>query len=79
MGNKGTSDRLLAHYTPSNGLCSGEFLFYVYKNDSKTSGDMLFKATKYMNAKDSMITQDEKGKKKDVQDDTRPYGRRKAP
>lgn len=40
---------------------------------------MLFKATKYMNAKDSMITQDEKGKKKDVQDDTRPYGRRKAP
>lgn len=39
---------------------------------------MLFKATKYMNAKDFMITQDEKGKKKDVQDKTRPYGRRTA-
>ena len=40
---------------------------------------MLFRVTKYMNAKDSMITQDEKGKKKNVQDNTHPYGRRKAP
>lgn len=40
---------------------------------------MLFRVTKYMNAKNSMTTQDEKGKKKNVQDDTRPYERRMPP
>ena len=39
-----------------NGLCFREFLFSVYKNDPKTMTDMLYKATKYMNAKDAMTS-----------------------
>ena len=39
----------------TNGLQSGEFLFSIYKNDPKKMVDMLYKATKYMNAKDAMI------------------------
>ena len=41
----------------TNGLQSGEFLFSIYKNDPKKMVDMLYKATKYMNAKDAMIAQ----------------------
>ena len=40
--------------TFTNGLFSREFLFSVYKNDSKMMTDMLYKATKYMNAKNAM-------------------------
>ena len=36
-------------------LQSGEFLFSIYKNDPKMMADMLYKATKYMNAEDAMI------------------------
>ena len=39
----------------TNGLQSGEFLFSIYKNDLKIMADMLYKATKYMNAEDVMI------------------------
>ena len=38
----------------TNGLCSREFLFFIYKHDSKTMTNMLYRATKYMNAKDAM-------------------------
>ena len=53
--------------TFTNGLQSQEFLFSIYENDLKTMTDMLYKATKYMNAKDAMIAQgegetDEEGK-----------------
>jgi len=53
--------------TFTNGLQSREFLFSIYENDLKTMTDMLYKATKYMNAKDAMIAQgegeiDEEGK-----------------
>ena len=41
----------------TNGLQSGEFLFSIYKNDPKKMVDMLYKATKYMNAKDATIAQ----------------------
>ena len=37
----------------TNKLQSGEFLFSIYKNDPKTMADMLYKATKYMNAEDT--------------------------
>ena len=47
-------DRLLVTAF-TNGLQSGEFLFSIYKNDPKMMIDILFKATKYMNAEDTMI------------------------
>ena len=34
----------------TNRLQSGEFLFSIYKNNLKMMADMLYKATKYMNA-----------------------------
>ena len=36
--------------TFTNRLQSGEFLFSIYKNNLKMMADMLYKATKYMNA-----------------------------
>ena len=39
----------------TNGLQSREFLFSIYKNDLKMMADMLYKATKYMNAENAMI------------------------
>ena len=44
---------LVAAFT--NGLQKGKFLFSLYKNDSKTMSDVLYKATKYMNAKDALL------------------------
>ena len=40
----------------TNGLQSGEFLFSIYKKDLKMMVDMMYKATKYMNVEDAMIT-----------------------
>ena len=53
----------------TNGLQSGEFLFSIYKNDPKKMADILYKATKYMNAEDAMIAQGSKLKKRERQDD----------
>ena len=39
---------LIATFT--NGLRNGKFPFSLYKNDLKTMPDVLYKATKYMNA-----------------------------
>ena len=50
-------------------LYSGEFLFSIYKNDPKTMAEMLYKATKYMNAKDTMIAQGARPKKRKRHDD----------
>ena len=61
----------------TNGLQSEEFLFSIYKNDPKTMGDILYKATKYMNAKDAMIARGGRLKKKERQDDPHPDKRRK--
>ena len=44
---------LVAAFT--NGLQKGKFLFSLYKNDSKTMPDVLYKATKYMNAEDALL------------------------
>ena len=48
-----------------NGLRKGRFLFSLYKNDPKTMSDVLYKATKYMNAKDALIAREEKPKKRE--------------
>ena len=45
---------LLAAFT--NGLQKGKFLFSLYKNDMKTMSDVLYRATKYMNAEDALLT-----------------------
>ena len=54
---------LIAAFT--NGLQKGKFLFSLYKNDPKTMSDVLYRATKYMNAKDALLAYEEKPKKKE--------------
>ena len=54
---------LVAAFT--NGLRKGKFLFSLYKNDLKTMLDVLYRATKYMNAEDALLAQEEKLKKKE--------------
>ena len=48
-----------------SGLKEGEFFFSMLKNEPKTMADILFKATKYMNAEDMLVAQkDGEGKRK---------------
>jgi len=49
----------------NNGLWKGKFLFSLYKNDPKTMSDVLYSATKYMNAEDVLLAQEEKPKKRE--------------
>ena len=49
---------LVAAFT--NGLRKGKFLFSLYKNDSKTMLDVPYKATKYMNAEDMLLTREKR-------------------
>ena len=49
----------------TNGLRKGKFLFSLYKNDSKTMLDVLYRAIKYMNAEDGLLAREEKPKKKE--------------
>ena len=44
---------LVAAFT--NGLQKGKFLFSLYKNDLMTMSDVLYRATKYMNAEDALL------------------------
>ena len=55
----------------TNGLRKGKFLFFLYKNDSKTMLDMLYRVTKYMNVKDALLAREEKPKKRERQEDIR--------
>ena len=55
----------------TNGLQSRKFLFSVYKNDLKTIADLLYWATKYMNAKDAVIARGGGPKKQKKHDDPR--------
>ena len=48
-----------------NGLRKGKFLFFLYKNDPKTMSDVLYRATKYKNAKDALLAREEKPKKRE--------------
>ena len=57
--------------TFTNGLRKGKFLFSLYKNDPKTMSDMLYRATKYINAEDALLARKEKPKKRERQEDIR--------
>ena len=59
---------LVAAFT--NGLQKGKFLFSLYKNDPKTMSEVLYRATKYMNAEDALLAREEKPKKRERQEDT---------
>ena len=59
---------LVAAFT--RGLRKGKFLFSLYKNDPKTMTDVLYRATKYMNAEDALLARKEKSKKRERQEDT---------
>ena len=52
-----------------NGLRKGKFLFSLYKNDPKTMLDVLYRATKYMNAEDALLAHKEKPKKRERQEE----------
>ena len=68
---------LVAAFT--NGLRKGKFLFSLYKNDPKTMSEVLYRATKYMNAEDALLAREEKPKKRERQEDTRQdQGHKKA-
>ena len=54
---------LVAAFT--NGLQEGKFLFSLYKNDLKTMLDVLYKATKYMNAEDALLAREENPRKRE--------------
>ena len=54
---------LLTAFT--NGLQKGKFLFSLYKNDSKTMSDVLYRATKYINAEDALLAREEKPRKEE--------------
>ena len=54
---------LVAAFT--NGLRKSKFLFSLYKNDPKTMSELLYRATKYMNAEDALLAGEEKPKKKE--------------
>ena len=64
---------------PHNGLEEGQFFFSLYKNDPKTMSKVLYRATKYMNAEDTLVAREEKPKKRERQEDTQQdQGRKKA-
>ena len=50
-----TDDKILVVFT--NGVWKGKFLFSLYKNELKTMLDVLYRATKYMNAEDVLLAQ----------------------
>ena len=54
---------LVAAFT--NGLRKGKFLFSLYKNDLKTMSDVLYRATKYMNAEDALLAREENPRKRE--------------
>ena len=55
-------------------------MFSLYKNDPKTMSEVLYRATKYMTAKDALLAREEKPKKRERQEDRRQdQGRKKAP
>ena len=66
---------LVAAFT--NGLRKDKFLFSLYKNDPKTMSEVLYRATKYMNAENALSTREEKPKKRERQEDIQQDQRRK--
>ena len=62
-----------------NGLRKGKFLFSLYNNDPKTMSEVLYRATKYMNAEVALLAKEEKPKKRERLEDTRHDQGRKKP
>ncbi|XP_030924729.1 uncharacterized protein LOC115951715 [Quercus lobata] len=58
---------LVAAFT--NGLRKVKFLFSLYKNNPKTMSDVLYRATKYMNAEDALLTLEKRERQKDTRQD----------
>ena len=54
---------LVAAFT--NGLRKGKFLFSLYKNNPKPMSNVLYRATKYMNTKDALLTHEDKPRKRE--------------
>ena len=46
-------------------------MFSLYKNDPKTMSEVIYRATKYMNAKDALLAREERSKKRERLEDTR--------
>ena len=67
--NKADDKILVAAFT--NGLRKGKFLFSLYKNDPKTMSEVLYRATKYMNAEDALLAREEKPRKRERLEDAR--------
>ena len=54
-------------------------MFSLYKNNPKTMLEVLYRATKYMNAEDALLAREERPRKRERQEDTRQdQGRKKA-
>ena len=60
---------LVAVFT--NGLRKGKFLFSLYKNDPKTMFEVLYRATRYMNAEDALLAREDKPRKRERLEDAR--------
>ena len=58
---------LVAAFT--NGLRKGKFLFSLYKNDPKTMSNVLYRATKYINAEDTFLTREKRERQEDTRHD----------
>ena len=54
-------------------------MFSLYKNDLKTMYEVLYKAIKYMNAKDALLAREEKPRKRERLEDVRQDQGRKKP
>ena len=65
-----TDDKILV-VAFTNELQKGKFLFSLYKKNPKTMSDVLYRATKYMNAEDVLLAHEERPKKRERQEDTR--------
>ena len=63
----------------TNGLRKGKFLFSLYKNDPKTMSEVLYRATKYMNAEDAPLAREEKPRKRERLEDAQQDHVRKKP
>ena len=54
-------------------------MFSLYENDLKTMSEVLYRATKYMNAEDALLAKEEKPRKRERMEDTRQDQGRKKP
>ena len=63
----------------TNGLRKGKFLFSLYKNDPKTMSEVLYRAIKYMNVEDALLTREDKPRKRERLEEARQDQGQKKP